>query len=166
MHSLILPRTHWSYYSTVEELDLLIESLNVRGVRERKLKEKLNSERDRIVKSLKRSTPIIAKLSREDPEGKKLKTEGQNINEIVDLTLRDQVKALGNFYFVCTALSNGLLFKQILEMEEKIFYGTLGSLKIRDRSAWQKAIQVGKFSPPSLKPTKILKQFFCLVWIL
>jgi hypothetical protein len=38
----------------------------------------------------------------------------------VDLTLRDQ----------------------ILEMEEKIFFGTLGSLKIRDRAAWQKAIQV------------------------
>ena len=31
---------------------------------------------------------------------------------------------------------------QILEMEEKIFFGTLGSLKIRDRTAWQKAIQV------------------------
>ena len=45
------------------------------------------------------------------------------IASIVDLTLRDQ----------------------ILEMEEKIFFGTLGSLKIRDRTAWQKAIQVTLF---------------------
>ncbi len=44
----------------------------------------------------------------------------ESIAGIVDLTLRDQ----------------------ILEMEEKIFFGTLGSLKIRDRAAWQKAIQV------------------------
>jgi len=91
VHSFILPRTHWSYFSTVEELDTLIESLNVRGIRERELKEKLNLERERILKSLKKSTPIIAKLSREDAEAKNNKFEEKNINEVVDLTLRDQV---------------------------------------------------------------------------
>lgn len=46
-----------------------------------------------------------------------------DINAMVDLALRDQ----------------------ILEIEERIFFGTLGSLKIRDRAAWQGAIQNGGY---------------------
>jgi hypothetical protein len=99
VHSFILPRTHWSYFSTVEELDLLTESLNVRGIRERDLKEKLEGERERIVKGLKKSSQMIAKLSRHESEAKKHKSDQQNINEIVDLTLRDQVTAFGQFVF-------------------------------------------------------------------
>ena len=34
---------------------------------------------------------------------------------------------------------------QILELEERIFFGTLGTLKIRDRPSWQKAIQEGSY---------------------
>ena len=32
-----------------------------------------------------------------------------------------------------------------MELEEKIFFGTLGSLKIRDRAAWQEALKDGKY---------------------
>merc|ERR1719266_1285890 len=49
--------------------------------------------------------------------------KNQDINAIVDLAIRDQ----------------------ILELEERIFFGTLGSLKIRDRLAWQSAIQNGSY---------------------
>merc|ERR1712113_323529 len=34
---------------------------------------------------------------------------------------------------------------QILELEERLFFGTLGSLKIRDRQAWQSALQNGSY---------------------
>ena len=47
----------------------------------------------------------------------------EDINAIIDLALRDQ----------------------IMEIEEKIFFGTLGTLKIHDRQAWQKAIQAGGY---------------------
>jgi len=50
-------------------------------------------------------------------------SQNQDINAIVDLAIRDQ----------------------ILELEERIFFGTLGSLKIRDRLAWQSAIQNGSY---------------------
>ena len=47
----------------------------------------------------------------------------EDINACVDLALRDQ----------------------IMEIEEKIFFGNLGTLKIRDRQSWQKAIQAGGY---------------------
>ena len=56
VHSTILPRTYWAYYSTVEDVDKLIGSLNDRGLRESDLKEKLLIERDRLIKSIKRCT--------------------------------------------------------------------------------------------------------------
>jgi len=136
VHSTILPRTYWSYYGTVEEVDALIDGLNERGVRESDLKEKLRSERDRLVKNLKRVTGGVKnKLEaggEVDTEVKAIKASSVNgagvhvnpsASAIVDLTLRDQ----------------------ILEMEEKIFIGNLGTLKIRDRLAWQEAIRDGGY---------------------
>ena len=54
VHSTILPKTHWSYIGNVEELNKFIEALNPRGVRESELKDKLTTERDAIVKHLKK----------------------------------------------------------------------------------------------------------------
>ena len=34
---------------------------------------------------------------------------------------------------------------QILEMEEKIYLGSLGTLKVRDRAPWRSAIQYGSY---------------------
>ena len=133
VHSTILPRTHWAFYSTVEEVDGLIDSLNERGFREGELKERLLLERERLMKRLKKFEPVRVKLVRETEDKKEVKMEvddGENEDEkkksltkIVELTLRDQ----------------------ILELEEKIFFGTLGTLKIRDRESWQKAIQEGSY---------------------
>merc|ERR1712038_1294311 len=44
-----------------------------------------------------------------------------------------------------TAIGNLQLRDQILEMEEKIFIGNLGSLKCRDRLAWAEAIRDGGY---------------------
>ena len=57
VHSTILPKTHWSYFSTPEELDELIETLNVRGIREHELREKLVHDREKIVRVLKPFLP-------------------------------------------------------------------------------------------------------------
>ena len=80
VHSTILPKTHWSFYSTVDELDELIESLNVRGIREHELKEKLVHERDRIVKSLKKAPAVVGKLAQDDEDLAKIeKKEGRKV---------------------------------------------------------------------------------------
>lgn len=41
-------RNQWSFYSSMEEVDHLIEALNPRGHREGSLKEALQQERDRL----------------------------------------------------------------------------------------------------------------------
>lgn len=142
VHSTILPKTNWSYISSVEDFDKLIESLNPRGkffyrpvnhfrnfmnffplgIREGDLKEKLVSERESITKHLKKfEEDLEDRLQLE--ETKMSKTESEDISAILDLAMRDQV----------------------LEIEERIFFGTLGSLKIRDRQAWQRAISEGGY---------------------
>lgn len=136
VHSSILPRTHWAFFKTTEEVDNLIDNLNERGIRESGLKEKLVRERERIAKSLKKFN-MTTKFCKGDGETESKKhipqvlTNGtkeaeetpKSVTCCVELTLRDQ----------------------ILELEEKIFFGTLGTLKIRDRTAWQQAISEGGF---------------------
>lgn len=127
VHSTILPKTYWSYFSTIDEVDELIGSLNERGIRESELKEKVIAERDKIAKNLKKfnfseKLDVDMKKPLTDEKSIDLKDDG-SLASIANLTLRDQ----------------------ILELEEKIYIGTLGTLKIRDRVAWQKAIQDGTY---------------------
>ena len=122
VHSTILPKTHWSYIGSAEVLDKFIDALNPRGIRESELKDKLVSERDAILKNLKSFNVQIEPNLNEDSKDKE-EDSNEDINAIIDLALRDQ----------------------IMEIEEKIFFGTLGTLKIHDRQAWQKAIQAGGY---------------------
>ena len=122
VHSTILPKTNWSYIGSAEVLDRFIDALNPRGIRESELKDKLVSERDAIVKDLKSFNVQIEPNLNEDSKDKE-EDSSEDINAIIDLALRDQ----------------------IMEIEEKIFFGTLGTLKIHDRQAWQKAIQAGGY---------------------
>merc|ERR1711997_1226421 len=141
VHSSILPKTHWSYYSTIEEVDSLIDNLNERGLRESELKDKLLNERDRLSKSLKRMTNVsehlcVEKSSIPKQEDKPKISNGlQNGDISEDLYRGNSITATGNLQ----------LRDQILEMEEKIFIGNLGSLKCRDRVAWAEAIRDGGY---------------------
>ncbi len=128
VHSTILPRTHWAYYSTAEELDQLIDALSSRGFRERELRDKLQNERDRLAKNFRKFVSLEIK-ERLSSDYAKVKDEDSSpsdhssIASSADLQLRDQ----------------------ILELEEKLYIGTLGTLKVRDRTIWQKAIQDGDY---------------------
>ncbi len=135
VHSTILPKTHWSYYCTTEELDQLIEALNSRGFRESELKDRLLGEKERLAKNFRKfgTLEMDTKLSAGDAKGAVQEEEEEetasfsagesSIASSADLQLRDQ----------------------ILELEEKVFLGTLGTLKVRDRTTWQKAIQEGSY---------------------
>jgi bromodomain adjacent to zinc finger domain protein 1A len=134
VHSTIMPRTHWSYFSSIEDVDRLIDALNPRGFRESELKEKLKQERERIAKNLRRFGPdterrlnLAESVVKEEGDAKEVVANGGAVESsfasTADLTLRDQ----------------------ILELEEKIFFGNLGSLKVRERAAWQSAIQSGGY---------------------
>eukprot|EP00091_Calanus_sinicus_P025657 TRINITY_DN9910_c0_g1_i1.p1 TRINITY_DN9910_c0_g1~~TRINITY_DN9910_c0_g1_i1.p1 ORF type:complete len:276 (-),score=117.79 TRINITY_DN9910_c0_g1_i1:38-865(-) len=138
------PEPPGPFYSTMEEVDQLVEGLNSRGIREGELKEKLLAERERIenrVKKIKVDQLVVDEKEveelrkgqlqqvqdRRDKASKNTGTEsvpmGTHLQEVVEISLRDQ----------------------ILELEEKIWVGTLGNLHVKNRDKWTHAIGDKKY---------------------
>lgn len=126
VHSPSFPRTKWSFFSSEEQLDQLIASLSSRGFREKELRQTLLEEAVSI-RDLIRKCPAqklnVSKVYPEVPERKAGRAPAKSaldpylnypsktpILTILELQLRDL----------------------ILEAEEKIFLGTLGSLKVEN----------------------------------
>ncbi|KAM9354471.1 bromodomain adjacent to zinc finger domain protein 1A isoform 1-T2 [Pholidichthys leucotaenia] len=113
----------WSFYSSVEELDQLIEALNSRGHRESGLKEALLQEREKLQQLL--LTCDRNKYRHiDDPESSRSVPE-------------------------CTAaaetLMEGRLRDLLLDLEDRIHQGTLGTLKVMDRQIWHMALEAGNY---------------------
>ncbi|XP_021919556.1 bromodomain adjacent to zinc finger domain protein 1A isoform X2 [Zootermopsis nevadensis] len=126
-------RTRWAFFSKEEDINHLIDCLNRRGIRESELRQTLMQERTYIVQKM--ANCPVHKLDRTQMQGtfvpeprksRSQKHEDANLNfapgtptdEILELTLRDF----------------------ILEMEEKIQIGGLGSLKVYSREVWRTSI--------------------------
>ncbi|XP_075223802.1 ATP-dependent chromatin assembly factor large subunit isoform X2 [Lycorma delicatula] len=132
-------RTVWSFYKNEMDLNNLIESLNGRGFRESKLKKVLMQEKQRIIDSLAKCP-----LSKLDPS--EVNTEQQEIRK----SSRNGPKYDNpNLDFPPgTPVNDVLLFNLrdiILETEEKIYGGLLGSLKVKNRDEWRKALKNNKY---------------------
>jgi len=144
VHSNILPRAHWAFYSTMEEIDELVEGLNPRGIREGELKDKLLVERERIDQRVKKCKVDQLVVSEEEVE-KLEKCQLQGVQDRRDKTSKstglDSVP-LGTQLQGVVELS---LRDQILELEEKIWVGTLGNLKVKNRDKWTHAIGAKKY---------------------
>uniref|UniRef100_A0A3B4ZIS6 Bromodomain adjacent to zinc finger domain protein 1A n=1 Tax=Stegastes partitus TaxID=144197 RepID=A0A3B4ZIS6_9TELE len=113
----------WSFYSSVEEVDQLIEALNPRGHRESGLKEALLQERDRLQQLL--QTCDTSKYRHtDDPES------SQSVPE-------------------CTAAAESVMERRLrdllLDIEDRIHQGTLGTLKVMDRQVWRSALEAGNY---------------------
>lgn len=132
-------KKHWSFIHKLEDFDTLVNSLNPRGIRESELREALVTYRGHIESSLK-DCHVFKLDSSQEPEvdtnirkstRKETKKEDANLNfpsgtpmnEILQLTLRDM----------------------ILETEEKLELGMLGSLKTENREDWRQTIVDGKY---------------------
>lgn len=130
VHATYLPRTKWSFYDSVESLDQLIISLNERGYRESALKTILLQEKDRIVEGIQKCS--IHKLDHSRPEVK-VETETRKSTR----QLRKEKEYDINLYFPSGTpveqVMERTLVDMILETEEKVFVGGLGSLKVRKR---------------------------------
>ena len=154
VHSTILPKTYWSYISNPDDLDLFIEALNSRGFRESELKEKLSNERETLVKNLKKfNVDVERKLqikvkseandNADDDDSMEDRMEVDSAEEAAaSSTAKTTTRGDATDLFTIVELA---LRDQILELEERLFFGTLGSLKIRDRQAWQSALQNGSY---------------------
>uniref|UniRef100_T1JGD9 WAC domain-containing protein n=1 Tax=Strigamia maritima TaxID=126957 RepID=T1JGD9_STRMM len=134
-------RMRWSYLSSVDQLDALLASLNQRGFRESGLKESLFQDKTRIAQSISQCpSHVVNSLSAQN--------EDDNVNVVPDdvngedfKDLKDDVNLNGTGTQV--KVEGGMepsLREMLLDIEERIFAGSLGSIKVRDRDAWRKAI--------------------------
>ncbi|KAM6968591.1 bromodomain adjacent to zinc finger domain protein 1A [Tautogolabrus adspersus] len=113
----------WSFYSSVDEVDQLIDALNPRGHRESGLKEALLQERERLTQLL-QSCDRKKYCHTVDPESSRSVPE-------------------------CTAaaetLMEGRLRDLLMDIEDRIHQGTLGTLKVMDRQVWRSALEAGNY---------------------
>lgn len=130
-------RVRWSYYSTEEEINSLIDSLNSRGIREKILLEKLTLEKELILKHIKGcpSDKLSVILSEKDNIVEKMYST---------TTLKN------NFEFPpktsVAFIMSAMVREYILEFEEKVRKGYLGILKVDDLDKWRSAIVDGSYS--------------------
>nr|XP_026498898.1 bromodomain adjacent to zinc finger domain protein 1A isoform X1 [Vanessa tameamea] len=122
-------RPQWWVYNTEEQIEALIESLNKRGLRESDLRQTLELDKANIVDYVKKCplhllSPTVTPHA---PSTRPRKIQPSlyvapdcSLSEALELSLRDH----------------------ILELEEKIFHGCLGALKVKDREAWRGTIML------------------------
>uniref|UniRef100_A0A3B4T426 Bromodomain adjacent to zinc finger domain protein 1A n=1 Tax=Seriola dumerili TaxID=41447 RepID=A0A3B4T426_SERDU len=113
----------WSFYSSVEEVDQLIEALNPRGHRESGLKEALLQERERLQQLLQNCDSSKYRHT-DDPE--------------LSQSVPECIAAAETFMEV-------RLRDLLLDIEDRIHQGTLGTLKVMDRQVWRSALEAGNY---------------------
>ncbi|XP_068873904.1 bromodomain adjacent to zinc finger domain protein 1A isoform X2 [Aphelocoma coerulescens] len=124
----------WCFYSSREQLDQLLEALNSRGHRESALKETLLQEKSRIYEQLS-SFPVEKFHIPEKPQSDIRPPVGrgrmQNIHDGSHLPAEKQLELrLRDF---------------LLDIEDRIYQGTLGAIKVTDRQAWRAALEHGRY---------------------
>ncbi|XP_077179199.1 bromodomain adjacent to zinc finger domain protein 1A isoform X3 [Paroedura picta] len=124
----------WCFYSSQDQLDQLIVSLNSRGHRESALRENLLQEKNRICEQL--NNFLVEKFhfsEKSQNESKTLSGRGRSQNAY-DISLISAEKQL-----------ELRLRDFLLDIEDKIYQGTLGSIKVTDRQVWRAALECGQY---------------------
>lgn len=126
-------RSIWSFIYTEEELNALIESLNPKGVREKGLRDNLESEKELILNHIKHCQFNKLQI---DPAGKDALIDELN-------NMKSYKNANMNFPkgTEITHIVETKLIEAILEMEMNVQTGHLGSIKVKDRVAWREALE-------------------------
>ena len=142
VHSDTPERNNWTYFNTAEEVDALIESLNVRGFREKALREQLEASRDLLVDYIKNCPTQKLSIALDDEE---------KLSEMKKIIRRNYNKKYENANLNCGAgtdpgsIYDFTLREILLEFENKLNLGCLGALKVQDRALWRKYIEDGEY---------------------
>uniref|UniRef100_A0A8C1VYD9 Bromodomain adjacent to zinc finger domain protein 1A n=1 Tax=Cyprinus carpio TaxID=7962 RepID=A0A8C1VYD9_CYPCA len=110
----------WWFYSTPEEVEQLIEALNPRGHRESSLKETLLQEKERIVQLMESRA---AQRTLKPKAGPSCPQSTVPAERFMENRLRDL----------------------LLDIEDRIYQGTLGAIKVMDRNSWRAALENGNY---------------------
>ncbi|XP_074146680.1 bromodomain adjacent to zinc finger domain protein 1A isoform X6 [Sminthopsis crassicaudata] len=135
--STLLPRpvhkpNRWCFYSSREQLDQLIEALNSRGYRESALKETLLQEKSRIYEQL-------ASFPEE-----KFHIPDKLQNDSKPICGRGKISNAHDTFQISAERQLELRLRDfLLDIEERIYQGTLGAVKVTDRQTWRAALEKG-----------------------
>ncbi|GAB1297436.1 Bromodomain adjacent to zinc finger domain protein 1A [Apodemus speciosus] len=137
--SVLLPKpvhkpNRWCFYSSCEQLDQLIEALNSRGHRESALKETLLQEKSRICAQLAHFSEEKFHFSdKPQADSKPVSSRGRSSGacDISQMSAERQLELrLRDF---------------LLDIEDRIYQGTLGAIKVTDRQIWRSALENGRY---------------------
>ncbi|KAM5242318.1 bromodomain adjacent to zinc finger domain protein 1A isoform 3-T3 [Hipposideros larvatus] len=124
----------WCFYSSCEQLDQLIEALNSRGHRESALKETLLQEKSRICAQLAQFAEEKFHFSDKlQTDSKPTYSRGRSSNayDTSQMSAERQLELrLRDF---------------LLDIEDRIYQGTLGAIKVADRHIWRSALENGRY---------------------
>ncbi|TSO25194.1 Bromodomain adjacent to zinc finger domain protein 1A [Bagarius yarrelli] len=124
----------WAFYSTSAELEQLIEALNPRGHRESALKDTLVQEKARIIQML-----INTAAERYHHSDKaQSETSGSPVK------IKNGFTSLESTASAERCMENRLR-DLLLDIEDRIYQGTLGSVKVMERGAWRTAMESGNY---------------------
>ncbi|XP_060790357.1 bromodomain adjacent to zinc finger domain protein 1A isoform X3 [Neoarius graeffei] len=124
----------WAFYSTSAELEQLIEALNPRGYRESTLKEILMQEKDRINQLLSSTASERYHHSDKAPS----ETKGSTVK------VKNGSSPVESIVPAERHMENRLR-DLLLDIEDRIYQGTLGSVKVMERGAWRAALESGNY---------------------
>lgn len=125
---------HWAFYSTPAELNNLIESLNPRGHRESALKENLQQEKTRICQQLSEDAAERYHHSEKvitETKGNPVKSRNGPVSSPSSESAERQMEKR--------------LRDLLLDIEDRIYQGTLGSVKVMERGVWRAALENGNY---------------------
>ncbi|XP_015416798.1 PREDICTED: bromodomain adjacent to zinc finger domain protein 1A [Myotis davidii] len=124
----------WCFYSSCEQLEQLIEALNSRGHRESALKETLLQEKSRICAQLARFSEEKFHFSDKpqiDSKPTCTRARASNAYDPSQMSAERQLELrLRDF---------------LLDIEDRIYQGTLGAIKVTDRHIWRSALENGRY---------------------
>ncbi|XP_011504355.1 PREDICTED: bromodomain adjacent to zinc finger domain protein 1A isoform X2 [Ceratosolen solmsi marchali] len=128
----------WSFYGKEQDIDNLIDALSERGIRESELRNNLVHEKESLIAAIdecpkhKFNSDVFAEMIKDAPKlSKKNKVDNTHNNYSPDMTLDDILELTLRDY--------------VLDLEDKIKMGCLGSLKVVNRDTWRNAINNRKY---------------------
>ena len=132
----------WGFFKTREDLDNLLCTLNPRGFRERGLREALQLSYDGLVKAIDKC-PFRTDENDTKETKPKPKRGGNRAQAAVDKSL----------YRTMEQFLEANLRDQILDIEDRIWHGSLGAIKVSDRDMWRAKLENGIYHKAASQTT-------------
>lgn len=117
-------KVKWAFYSSADEIDNLIESLNSRGLRESVLRTALVQQKDRLKQWLGKCNYKVLQSANEQSGGC---AEDRRVN------LRSRRFPSESKHALAQESLERSLRDMLLDIEERIYSGNLGSLKVSEK---------------------------------